>query len=211
MLNCMRTGSYYNGDGFATERGVYDVTFQDDVARGNADGGYDLKSTSTVLINAVSEDNGRNFRLWGDVDLINPTGIDPHRRGGSSGQYQIQLMDGAHVSVTGGWFVDTGSATAVVRRDGTTSLSFSDTHVVYAGSLISGLGLDPGLVDPTIATGTYSTNAEIYVGGDVLPPPPPAILTGTSGDDTLQATTDASWTVTGLAGNDKSPPTAATT
>jgi serralysin len=202
MLNCMRTGSYYNGDGFATERGVYDITFQDTVARGNADGGYDLKSTSTVLANAISEDNGRNFRLWGQVDLVNPTGIDPHQRGGSSGQYQIQLMDGAQVTVTDGWFVDTGSATSVVRRDGTTSLSFNDTHVVYAGTLAGGLGLDPALVEPTAATGPYSTDAEIYVGGEVVPPPPPPVLTGTSASDVLQATTDAGWTVSGLGGND---------
>jgi len=203
MLNCMRSGSYYNGDGFATERGVYDVTFENTVARGNADGGYDLKSTSTVLINALAEDNGRNFRLWGDIDLINPTGIDPHRRGGSSGQYQIQLMDGAHVTVSGGWLSDTGSATSVVRRDGTTSLTFTDTHLIYAGSLIAGLGLDPNLIARTAATGAYSTNAEIYVGGDVLPPPLPAALTGTSAGDVLTASSEANWTVSGLSGNDR--------
>ena len=88
MLNCIKTGTYYNGDGFATERGVYNVRFENTVARGNADGGYDLKSTGTVLVNALAEDNGRNFRLWGQVDLIDPIGIDPHQRGGTSGRVQ---------------------------------------------------------------------------------------------------------------------------
>ncbi|MBV9528412.1 calcium-binding protein [Sphingomonas sp.] len=203
MLNSIHSsGTYYNGDGFATERGVYDVQFLNDVARGNGDGGFDLKSTSTVLVNPVAEDNARNFRLWGEIDLVNPSGIDPHKRGGGGGQFQIQLLDGAKVTVTGGWLVDSGSATSVVHAEGTTSISFADTHVIYAGSLDSSFGLDPTLVEPTIATGSYSTNAEIYIGGDVIPPPPLPVLTGTSGNDTLHATTNADWTVSGLAGND---------
>ena len=91
MMNSMRSSSgYWNGDGFATERGVYGVRFENAVARGNADGGFDLKSTDTVLVNVVSEDNGRNFRLWGEIELINPTGIDPHKHGGTGGQYQFK-------------------------------------------------------------------------------------------------------------------------
>src|SRR3546814_2270720 len=59
-------GAYFNGDGFASERGVYDVRFIDTVARGNTDGGYDLKSSGTVVVRALSEENGRNYRLWGE-------------------------------------------------------------------------------------------------------------------------------------------------
>jgi serralysin len=204
MLNCIRTGTYYNGDGFATERGVYDVRFENTVARGNADGGYDLKSTDTVLVGALAEDNGRNFRIWGEVELIDPVGIDPHKRGGSSGQYQIQLMPGAELTVTGGWFVDSGSSTKVVFSDDG-DITFVGTHFVYSGTLVTGpgvTGLDMALAIPTTATGTYSTNAEIYVGGEVMPPPAPQTLTGTSGNDVLQATTNGNWIVDGLAGND---------
>src|SRR3546814_699561 len=43
-------GAYFNGDGFASERGVYDVRFIDTVARGNTDGGYDLKSSGPVAV-----------------------------------------------------------------------------------------------------------------------------------------------------------------
>jgi Ca2+-binding RTX toxin-like protein len=208
MMNCIHAGSYYNADGFATERGVYNVRFENTVATGNADGGYDLKSTGTVLVNAVAEDNARNFRLWGEIQLIDPVGIDPHKRGGSSGQYQLEIMDGANVTITGGWFVDSGSATNVVRDAGTGLVTFSGTHFVYAADLTSGAGashisgIDMALAAPTSATGAYSTDAEIYVGGEVTPPPAPSVLTGTTGNDVLQAANDGNWIVNGLAGND---------
>ena len=63
---------YWNGDGFVTERGVYNVRFENTRAAGNADGGYDLKSIGTVLVNVVAEDNGRNFRLWGQAERSTP-------------------------------------------------------------------------------------------------------------------------------------------
>src|SRR3546814_2568320 len=75
-------GAYFNGDGFASERGVYDVRFIDTVARGNTDGGYDLKSSGTVVVRALSEENGRNYRLWGEATLIDSVGLNPVLRGG---------------------------------------------------------------------------------------------------------------------------------
>src|SRR3546814_10198688 len=74
-------GAYFNGDGFASERGVYDVRFIDTVARGNTDGGYDLKSSGTVVVRALSEENGRNYRLWGEATLIDSVGLNPVLRG----------------------------------------------------------------------------------------------------------------------------------
>ena len=44
MMNAQSSANdYWNGDGFATERDVYDVTFENTTAVGNADGGYDLE------------------------------------------------------------------------------------------------------------------------------------------------------------------------
>src|SRR3546814_10860770 len=80
-----------NGDGFASERGVYDVRFIDTVARGNTDGGYDLKSSGTVVVRALSEENGRNYRLWGEATLIDSVGLNPVLRGGISEQNQLWL------------------------------------------------------------------------------------------------------------------------
>ena len=202
MMNCISTGNYYNGDGFATERGVYGITFENCIATGNGDGGFDLKSTATTLINAVSEDNARNFRLWGEIELINPIGIDPHKRGGSGGQLQIQVLDGANVTVTGGHLVDAGSLTRVVSNSSTGTITFNDTHVVDAGVLTVGsniFGLDPALILHVTATGIFSADGETYLNQI---PDPVVVLTGTTSDDTLLATSDANWTVDGLAGND---------
>ena len=55
---------YWNGDGFTTEGGNYNIRFENTVAFGNTDAGYDLKSSNTVLVNAVAEGNNRNYRFW---------------------------------------------------------------------------------------------------------------------------------------------------
>ena len=215
MLNAVAAAGtgYWNGDGFVTERGVYNVRFENTRAAGNADGGYDLKSTQTVLVNVVSEDNGRNFRLWGEVELINATGIDPHKRGGSGNQTQIDILDHANVTVTRGQFVDSGSSTKAVFNDSTGVIRFNGTEFVHAstGSLLAGrssiIGVDLTLVHGVAATGVYSTNGENYLQGAAPPPPPPppppetAFLTGGAGDDNLRGTA-AGETLRGNDGDD---------
>lgn len=208
MMHCIGskvTGDYWNGDGFNAERGVYNLRLEDTRSIGNADGGYDLKSDNTVLVNAYGEDNGRNFRLWGhNVQLINATGIDPHVRGGTANQEQIWIGDNATVTVTGGHFADSGSSTRVVESRG--SVVFNNTTVWHAagGDLQSGGGIS-GLTDVrgVTATGSYSTNGETLLGSvAALTTTVSHTLTGTSGADTLTATTDDNWTIKAGAGND---------
>lgn len=119
MKNNVYSGSsYWNGDGFATEDGVYNVRFDHTVASGNADAGYDIKSASTVLDHAVAEGNNRNFRFWNDDTIVtNATGVDPHHSGGSSGQAQIWLANNAAVKVTNSSFTGTNAGTAVFNLD----------------------------------------------------------------------------------------------
>ncbi|WP_051531656.1 M10 family metallopeptidase C-terminal domain-containing protein [Sphingomonas sp. URHD0057] len=163
------TTAYWNGDGFATEGGVYDVTFENCIARGNADAGFDLKSRDTVLIDTVSDQNAHNYRLWGDnVTLINPVGTDPEKYGGTGGQYQIQVLNGATVKVEGGVFADSGSASTIVVMDGGQSIAFAGTTFVHADgagiSVGSGIsGLYALSVVGVAATGSYSTNGESLI------------------------------------------------
>jgi serralysin len=103
---------YWNGDGFVTERGVYDITFEDTMARGNVDGGYDLKSTDTTLTRAIADGNGINFRIWGEATLIDPVGLSPHIWGGTGDQIQIQINNGGQATVIGGKFVDAPARTS---------------------------------------------------------------------------------------------------
>jgi Ca2+-binding RTX toxin-like protein len=200
------TGSYWNGDGFTAERGVYNLRLEGTRAIGNADGGYDLKASKVDMINTYAEDNGRNFRLWGqDVQIVNPTGVDPHIRGGSSSQGQIWIGSGATVSVTGGHFVDSGSATRVVDSSGT--VKFSETSIWHAagGTLKLGTGvsgLTDALINDVVATGRYSTDGEKYLSATTTAMATTTALTGTSGADLVSASSDADWVIKGLGGDD---------
>lgn len=137
MANVQSVGSgstYLNGDGFATERGVYSVRFENTLATGNSDGGYDLKSTDTVLIGAVASENARNYRLWGDITMSGSVGLNPVWRGGSSEQNQVWIAAGAHVTIVDGTFTDAGSRTKVFSSEGT--LLLDGVHVVHAADSI---------------------------------------------------------------------------
>jgi hypothetical protein len=120
-------GRFWNGDGFASERGVSNIIFQDTKSFGNTDAGYDIKSTKTVLIRAEAEDNARNFKIWSDAKLIDPVGLNPHIRGGIGIQAQIQAMSTANVTVEGGFFADAGSKTKNFSIEG--QINFTDTQV----------------------------------------------------------------------------------
>jgi Right handed beta helix region len=60
-------GAYPNGDGIAAEREVTNLTIERVVSSNNSDAGFDLKSSGTVLDNAVADDNHRGFRFWGSA------------------------------------------------------------------------------------------------------------------------------------------------
>src|SRR5205807_7914744 len=104
---------YWNGDGFATEAGVYDVLIENTYAADNTDAGYDIKSASTTLLNAVSEENKRNFRLWNtDTILQNAVSIDPHYQGGKGGPADVWLAPGASATLIGCSIADSVSPVA---------------------------------------------------------------------------------------------------
>ena len=115
--------------------------------------------------------------------------------------------------VAGGWSTDI----FVVNRAGEV-IETIDVLADYpnAGGLrvyAKGLELGPSSNDPTklsLWVTDYGLDQkadgrliEIQLDRPVPPPPvPPQVLTGTSGSDTLQASTDENWVVDGLAGND---------
>jgi len=191
MENVQSTaGAYFNGDGFASERGVYDVRFVDTIARGNSDGGYDLKSTDTVLLRALSEENGRNYRFWSDATLIDSVGLNPVLRGGISEQNQLWLDDAANVTVIGGHFDDAGSRTKVISSLG--HLNLQDVEITRSElSTLATSDSLPGLTGGetiretlTVDQGDASPGATDYIA--LLPLPATAtadVLLGTAGDD----------------------------
>lgn len=220
MKNCIgvnTTGAYTNGDGFASERGNYDIHFNNCKASGNGDGGFDLKSSSTTLTDCYSEDNKRNYRIWGDnVTLTNCDGVDPHKRIASAigTQCNIWVSSAAsNVTVKGGAFVDSGSATHALSNEGA-SLHLSSVTIVHASgaNLLDGTshttGLDMALVKAVSATGSYSTSGEQYLGAAVSSATTSATSLGaktwdgTSGADTYRASDSYKWTLNGKDGAD---------
>eukprot|EP01130_Rhizamoeba_saxonica_P000834 TRINITY_DN10739_c0_g1_i1.p1 TRINITY_DN10739_c0_g1~~TRINITY_DN10739_c0_g1_i1.p1 ORF type:complete len:489 (+),score=104.32 TRINITY_DN10739_c0_g1_i1:257-1723(+) len=92
MINCRQikdSSLYWNGDGFASERDVTDLYFEDTYASGHTDGGYDLKSDKTVLVRAVGENNKRNFRTWGIIQCYDCVSIEPMKLGGIGSEAHI--------------------------------------------------------------------------------------------------------------------------
>jgi hypothetical protein len=105
---------YWNGDGFVTEENTYRIRFEDTVASGNTDAGYDLKSSDTVLVRAVAEDNKRNFKLWGrGITVLDCVAARPHHRGGTGPQDQVNVLKGADVIMKGCRLTDSDPKTVV--------------------------------------------------------------------------------------------------
>jgi Ca2+-binding RTX toxin-like protein len=162
---------YWNGDGFMTERGVYNVRLEDTLASGNTDAGYDLKSSSTVLVRAVSEGNNRNYRFWSSsISLEDSSSIDPFHSGGSASTSHIWLARGAVATVDGLTFSDSLlPKTLFDLADGGATLYLRDTLIpdpyqtlvrLGAGSVIetnaapTGIALSGGIVEENAAAGT---------------------------------------------------------
>src|SRR5918997_1651425 len=98
---------------WATEGGTYNIRFEDTVASGGTDAGYDLKSANTVLVRALAEGNNRNYRFWSDtITMQDSVSLNPHYQGGGSpSQTHIWMGEGAKAVVIGGRIVDANPGT----------------------------------------------------------------------------------------------------
>ena len=101
------SSEYWNGDGFATEGRTDNIRFVDTVASGNTDAGYDLKSSHTVLLRAVAEDNNRNYRFWGhSITLEDSVSLNPHHFGGNGSSRHVWMAKGASANLDDFHFSD---------------------------------------------------------------------------------------------------------
>src|SRR3546814_13903491 len=103
MRNALDTvNDYRNGDGFATERGTYDITLRNVIATGNSDGGLDLKSDNVVIDGAIVSGNGRTIRLWGTgAQLSNIVRLDAGAPQAGGNREQHRLADAASRTIDG--------------------------------------------------------------------------------------------------------------
>ncbi|HEY9217663.1 MAG TPA: calcium-binding protein [Phenylobacterium sp.] len=188
MNNSVDTlNAYWNGDGFVTERGVYNVQFIDTVAAGNTDGGYDLKSRSTSLDGAYAEGNKRNFRFWSDdTVMVDSTGKDPNLYGGTGTQAQVWVADGGKVTIVNSTFTDSSPDTIVYDATavGSMIVSIGDTVAISPGARlqVAGQGAVVSL-QPSAAPGQLlqgGSAADTLVGAAA-----PETLRGDEGADQL--------------------------
>ncbi|MEL6556084.1 MAG: malectin domain-containing carbohydrate-binding protein [Cyanobacteria bacterium J06621_11] len=106
---------YWNADGFVTESGTYDITYEDTSASGNTDGGYDLKSNGTVMIRAKASDNKRNFRIWGETRMVDIVSDDPFLRGGNGTTAHIHVYgDQSDLLIEGGTFTGSNGLESII-------------------------------------------------------------------------------------------------
>jgi serralysin len=98
---------YWNGDGFSTERGNYNIRFENTVASGNTDAGYDLKSSNTTLVNTVADGNNRNYRFWStSITTEGGSSLNPTYYGGNTDTAHVWLGVGAEATIDNLTFSD---------------------------------------------------------------------------------------------------------
>lgn len=108
-----KPSSYPNADGFGSERLNDNITYRFTTASNNSDGGYDLKSTNTLLDNTRADENYRNYRLWGSgtgTTIYSNSPRGAHIWLGQNANYTINKL----VATGGGTLVDVGHSSAVL-------------------------------------------------------------------------------------------------
>ncbi len=63
-------GGYWNGDGYTAEANNEYIYYYGAKAFNNTDGGFDVKAHHVQFVNTVSIGNYRNYRIWGNVDIV---------------------------------------------------------------------------------------------------------------------------------------------
>lgn len=99
---------FWNGDGFSTEQDTYNILFEDCVASGNTDAGFDIKSNNVTLRRCKSYDNTANFKLWGreGVVLEDCVSENPIHHGGNQDPKHVTALWGADIVVKNCRFTD---------------------------------------------------------------------------------------------------------
>jgi hypothetical protein len=132
--------AYQNGDGFAGERGNYNVLLEDCGAKNNTDGGIDYKGDGIEVVRFVAEGNHRNYRLWGLSKLVDCVGLEPTENAGANpySKAQVSVFNGALCRIYGGEFTQTvTSPVFLCEQGGIIAVSPSTAVTKPSGALLS--------------------------------------------------------------------------
>jgi serralysin len=161
---------YWNGDGFSTERGVYNVRFESTVASGNTDAGYDLKSSNTILVNTVADGNNRNYRFWSSsITMEGGSSLNPTYFGGNTDTAHVWLGADAEALIENLTFSDallpqvlfdmTKGGATVHLADTVIPLLYQALILLSDGSLLDILPSNAAPTGVTLTGGTVEENA----------------------------------------------------
>lgn len=126
---------YWNGDGFSSERGTYNLTFIRCQSYDNHDGGHDHKASNATFQDCISFGNKIGFRHWADGGVYeNCVAAYNKKLGGTGGSY------GLWVGANGGQAVIRYST---FHNNDSTQLSIDDGAVVHVEDSI--LSTDSGV------------------------------------------------------------------
>lgn len=164
------SSEYWNGDGFTTERDVYNVRFENTVSSGNTDAGYDLKSSNTTLVGAISEGNGRNYRFWStSITLEDSISRNPTYYGGNTDIAHVWLGLDAEATIDGLTFSDATTPKTLfdLSKGGATlhltnteiPLSYQSLVLVKNGSVIDYFESGAAPTGVTLSGNTIEENA----------------------------------------------------
>lgn len=122
MRNSQQTlgpDNFWNGDGFTCEPNTYNILFEDCVASGNTDAGFDVKSNRVTLLRCKSYGNTANFKLWGKEKAVMRECIseNPLRHGGAQGAKHLTAPWGANILVQDCRFTDRNPQAIVYHTD----------------------------------------------------------------------------------------------
>jgi hypothetical protein len=110
---------FWNGDGFTCEPHTFNIRFEDCVASGNTDAGFDIKSNNVTLLRCKSYGNTANFKLWGKEKAVMRKCVseNPLRHGGAQGPRHVTAPWGANILVENCRFTDQNRQAIVYHTD----------------------------------------------------------------------------------------------
>lgn len=196
--------SYWNGDGFSSESGAYNITFLRCKSYDNHDGGFDNKADNIIYQDCVAAGNKRGFRQWGDngsmVNCVSAFNFSRGGTGGPTGFWSIGGMDIDFCTFHEGSTIEVESGTTVISdsiistTSGTAPFTVGTVTLNNTATYRPGSGTNPNYVaansgwrgtplnamDSQTYGVTKGYNSTQATGGDSQAPTVPANLAANS-------------------------------
>jgi hypothetical protein len=123
--------------------GTYNILFEDCVANGNTDAGFDLKSNNVILLRCRSYGNAANFKLWGKQKVVMQECVseNPIQHGGNQRPRHLTAPWGANVLVKNCRFTDGNRDATVYHTDANDTVKPPvGSTITVTGSVVSSSG-----------------------------------------------------------------------